>query len=93
MKPMAPLALPASLTEALSLLEGKQSFPAARPAAGAQIKIPYFGTIGTIEESWDIDFALDEARAEAEAAGNTRRGRALRRHVAKLERALARRGG
>jgi len=67
--------------------------PVAAPAAGAQVKIPYFGTIGHVEDAWDIDFALDEARAEATAAGNTRRGRALRRHVAKLERAIKRREG
>ncbi len=64
----------------------------AAPVAGARVKIPYFGPIN-VEESWGIDFALDEARADAKAAGNTRRGRALRRRVAKLERALARRRG
>jgi len=70
----------------------RQAFPAAAPAAGARVMIPYFGP-SAVEDSWDIDFALDEARAEAEAAGNTRRGRALRRRIAKLERALARREG
>lgn len=73
------------------LLEGRQSFPAAALVASARVKVSFFGP--DPEEAWGIDFALDEARAKAQAAGNTRRGRALHRQVVKLERALARRGG